>query len=182
MRKVIAAMNCTVDGFCDHTSMNADAEIHDHYTNLLNSADTLIYGKTTYLMMEDYWPTLITKPSGEKSMDDFAKSIDKISKIVFSHSLKQLHWDTARLATKSLKEEIEALKQQSGGDILLGSPSMIVQTLKLNLIDELQLAVHPVIAGSGLQLLKDIQQRSDLKLLKTKTFGCGAILPYYQVK
>ena len=82
MRKLIAAMNMTLDGFCDHTSMNADDEIHQHYTELLSGADTAIYGRITYQLME-YWLTVIKNPTGNKAMDEFAVAIDNISKVVF---------------------------------------------------------------------------------------------------
>ena len=82
MRKIIAAINMTLDGFCDHTAGIADDEIHQHYTELLSNADTILYGRITYQLME-YWRTLLENPSDEKSMNDFAIAIDKISKIVF---------------------------------------------------------------------------------------------------
>ena len=179
MRKVIAAMNMTLDGYCDHTAMIADDEIHDHYTDLLRSGDTILYGRITYQLME-YWPTVLKNPTGIKAMDEFAVAIDKITKVVFSNTLKDLNWDTARLAKQGLKEEILELKSQPGRDIFVGSPSLIVQAMNLGLVDELQLSVHPTIAGKGLQLFKNIKERVALTLLKTKTFGCGAVTLYYQ--
>jgi dihydrofolate reductase len=71
MRKLIAAINMTLDGFCDHTAGIADEELHEHYTNLLRDADAIIWGRTTYQLMESFWPTLVKEPSGEKAMDDF---------------------------------------------------------------------------------------------------------------
>lgn len=179
MRKVIAAINMTVDGFCDHTAVNPDEEIHDHYTDLLRNADTILYGRITYQLME-FWRPFVENPSGEKSMDDFAISIDKIQKIVFSHTLKSVDWKSAALATQNLEEEVLELKQQSGRDVFVGSPSLIVALTKLNLIDEYQLCVHPVIVGNGLPLFKNITDRSELKLIKTKIFNSGAIILYYE--
>ena len=182
MRKIIAVMNMTLDGFCDHTTMTADDEIHQHYTELLLSADTAIYGRITYQLME-FWPTLVKNPSGNKSMDEFAVAMDNISKIVFSHTLKDVEWKTARVAKRGIKEEVLELKQSRNGgnkDIFVGSPSLIVQCMNLNLIDEYQLSVHPTIAGKGLPLFRNINHRADLKLLKTKTFGCGAVTFYYE--
>lgn len=172
-------MNMTLDGFCDHTSMIADDEIHDHYTGLLSNADTILYGRITYQLME-YWPTVLKNPTGNKAMDEFAVVMDNISKIVFSNTLKDVTWKTARIAKRSIQEEVSDLKHQSGKDILVGSPGLIVQCTNLNLIDEYQISVHPTIAGKGLSLFKDIQDKVDLKLLKTKTFGCGAVLFYYE--
>src|SRR5664279_4659689 len=92
MRKLIAAINMTLDGFCDHTAMIADEENHQHYNELLSNADTLIYGRITYQLMESYWPTVVNKPTGNKSMDEFAVLIDNISKIVYSRTLKNVSW------------------------------------------------------------------------------------------
>jgi dihydrofolate reductase len=182
MRKIIAAMNMTLDGFCDHTAMIADDEIHEHYTELLNSAGTVLYGRITCQLME-YWRTVVKNPTGIKSMDEFALTMDNIPKIVFSHTLKNVDWKTAKLAKRDIKEEVLELRQSRNGrskDILVGSPSLIVALTKLDLIDEYQLGVQPTVLGSGLPLFKNIRDRVNLKLLKTKTFGCGAVMFYYQ--
>ena len=169
----------TLDGFCDHTAIDPDEEIHEHYSELLRSAGVILYGRITYGLME-YWPPLVKNPSGNKAIDDFAIVMDNIPKIVFSNTLKTLEWKSARLATKSIEEEIAALKKQGGKNILIGSRSLIVQALKLDLVDEFQICVHPVIAGKGLLLLDEIKDRIDLKLLRTKTFNCGAVIFYYK--
>lgn len=179
MRKLIAAINTTLDGICDHTAGLPDEEIHQHYTELLGQGDTILYGRTTYQLME-FWRTLLENPSDEKSMNDFAAAIDKIPKIVFSRTLKNVDWKSATIAKRELKETVLELRQQSGKDIFVGSPSLIVQLMKLNLIDEYQLCVHPVVAGSGLPLFEDINDRTILKLIKTKTFSGGAVTLYYE--
>ena len=179
MRKLIAAINMTLDGFCDHTAGLPDEEIHQHYTELLGQADLILYGRITYQLME-FWRTLLENPSDEKSMNDFAIAIDKIQKIVFSHTLKDVEWDSARLSDQAIEEEVLELKQQSGKDILVGSRSLIIQLMKLNLIDEYQLCVHSVVAGSGLPLFEKINNRTILKLIKTKTFSGGAVTLYYE--
>jgi len=179
MRKVIAAINMTLDGYCDHTAVNPDDEIHYYYADLLGKAGVLLYGRITYQLME-YWRDIVKHPTGDRSMDDFAVIMDKTPKIVFSHTLKNLDWESARLANQSIEEEVAALKQQPGKDIYVGSPGLIVTLTKLNLIDEYQLCVHPVIAGKGLPLFKDINDSRMLKLLKTKTFNSGAVVLYYE--
>jgi dihydrofolate reductase len=178
MRKVIAAINMTLDGSYDHTAGIADDEIHQHYTDLLNNADSILYGRITYQLME-YWRTVLENPSDEKSMNDFAVAIDKIPKIVFSHTLKDVDWGSAKLENNDIEKVVLALKQQPGKDILVGSRSLIIQLLKLNLVDELQLCIHPVIAGVSMPLFEDIKDRTVLKLIETKTFGGGAVTLYY---
>ena len=178
MRKVIAAINMSIDGFCDHTGFSPDEEIHDHYTKLLNDADTILYGRITYQLMQ-YWQPLLKNPTGDKSMDDFARAIDKIPKIVFSHTLKETGWDSAEMANQSIEKLVNETKQQPGRDILVGSRSLILELTHLNLIDEYQLCVHPVIIGKGLPLFEKINEGIVFNFSKTKIFNSGAIILYY---
>lgn len=179
MKKIIAAINMTLDGFCDHTSGIADEEIHKHYADLLRSADTVLYGRITYQLME-YWRTVLENPTDDEAMNDFAVAIDGTPKLVFSRTLKSVDWKSAKLATQDLEKEVAQLKQKPGKDVFVCSPSLIVALTQLNLIDEYQLCIHPVIAGSGLTLFKNISEKITLKLIKTKTFGAGAVLLYYE--
>lgn len=179
MRKIIAAINTTLDGICDHTAGIPDKEVHQHYTNLLGSADVILYGRITYQLME-FWRTILEEPSDEKSMNEFANAINNIQKIVFSSTLKEVDWDSAKLADQTLEQEVLELKKQSGNDILIGSRSLIIQLMKLNLIDEYQFCIHPVVAGGGLPLFENIDDRIVFKLIKTKTFSGGAVIHYYE--
>lgn len=179
MRKIIAAINMTLDGYCDHTAITPDEEIHQHYADLLKSADAILYGRITYQLME-FWRTLVINPSGDKTMDEFAIVMDNTPKIVFSHTLKNVDWKSAKLANQTLEKEVLELKEKSGKDIFVGSRSLIIELMKLNLIDELQLCIHPVIAGKGLPLFENINDSTILKLIKTKTFNGGAVIHYYE--
>ena len=115
-------------------------------------------------------------------MDEFAVLIDNISKIDFSRTLKKVDWKNTKLKAEVVKEDISELKQQTGKSILVGSPSLIVELMQLELIDEYQLSIQPTIVGIGLPLFKNVRERVDLKLLKTKSFGCGAVTHYYEPK
>jgi dihydrofolate reductase len=178
MRKIIAAINMTIDGFCDHTAGIPDDELHQHYNELLSNAGTILFGRITFQLME-YWATVAKNPTGNKSIDEFAVTMDNIPKIVFSRTLKNVDWKTAKLAKRDLKDEVQELKQQTGRTILVGSRSLIITLLNLGLIDELQLCVQPILLGSGLPLFKDIKDGINLSLLQTKTFGSGAAVLYY---
>lgn len=179
MRKVIAAINLTIDGYCDHTAGIADDELHEHYARLLAGAGTILYGRITYQLME-YWRGVLENPTGNKPEDEFAAVIDRIPKVVFSRTLKSLTWKTAGLAHGSLEAVISELKTRPGKDILVGSPSLIAAATNLKLIDEYQLCFHPVILGSGLTLFKNLRHKTVLNLTATKTFGSGAVVHYYQ--
>lgn len=179
MRKLIGAFNMTLDGICDHTAVTADEQIHKHYEELLNNAGVILYGRKTYQLME-YWKSLIKDPSGEQSLDNFAKVMDRTPKLVFSNTLKDLHWETAQLAEKGLEEEVVRLKQQTGSDIYAGSRSLIVQLMNLHLLDEFQICIHPVIAGKGMSLFENLTDRFEFNLIKTKSFSGGAVIHYYK--
>ncbi len=182
MRKVIAAINITLDGICDHTVGIPDAPLHQHYASLLDNAGVILYGRTTYQLMQ-FWQTLLKNPSGEKSMDDFALAIDKIPKVVFSQTLKNTNWDSAELSNHSLEEMVLELKKSPNGgakDILVGSRSLIIQLLNLNRIDEFQICIYPMLEGKGLPLFDKIKDRKFFSLVKTKTFDSGTIVLYYE--
>lgn len=179
MRKVIAAINMTLDGICDHTVGIVDEKLHQHYSDLINNGGVILYGRTTFELMK-FWQTLLQNPSGKKSMDDFAISIDKIPKLVFSKTLKETSWDSAKISDNSLNEKVIELKQQAGKDILIGSRSLIIELLNCDLIDEFQICIHPIIEGKGLPLFEQIKDRIILKLVNTKILDTGVTIFYYQ--
>lgn len=180
MRKLIGAINMSIDGYCDHTSIQPDEAIHQHYTDLITGASLILYGRKTYQLMQ-FWQNLLVHPSGEKHMDDFAQAIHRIPKIVFSQTLQETGWDTAEISALPLSEAVAELKSQEGADILAGSRSLILQLLRLRLLDELQLCIHPVLAGSGLPLFESGPAQHPFRLNKTKAFRSGAVVLYYEL-
>jgi dihydrofolate reductase len=180
MRKVIAAINMTIDGFCDHTYGIVNDELHSHYNAVLRSGGVMLFGRITYGMMESHWPNVVVHPTGNAATDEFARLLDAMPKLVFSHTLTEVHWNQSRLAQNDLTTEVLALKALPGKDILVGSPSLILTLANLRLIDEFQLCIHPVIAGKGLPLFKDFAEMAILKCVGMKAFGTGAVVMYYQ--
>lgn len=179
MRKVIAAFNMTLDGTCDHTAGVPDEALHQHYSELIDDAGIILYGRITYQLMQ-FWQTLLQNPSGKKAMDEFAVSIDKVQKLVFSNTIHDTGWNSATLAQRPLDEEVSALRQEAGKPILVGSRSLIIQLLNSNLVDELQICIHPVIEGKGMLLFDQIKDRIMLKVTKTKLLSSGTIILYYE--
>lgn len=180
MRRVIAAINMTLDGVFDHTAGIPDEEVHRHYTMLLSQGDMILYGRTTFRLME-YWRSFLDKPSEQQSMNEFARAIDRIPKIVFSRTLKNVDWPTAELSQEELVPAVAKLKQQPGGDIFVGSRSLIIQLMRQKLVDQLQLCIYPVVAGSGRLLFEDMQERYPLRLVNTRIFTGGAVIHYYDL-
>ena len=182
MRKLIASLNITIDGFCDHTAVIANEELHENANELLHNADTMIFGRVTYQLMERSWPPIVKNPTGDKAIDEFAELIDHMHKIVFSRILKTVSWKNSTLASGPIEEIVLKLKQrQSGGtkNILVGSPSIIITLMKANLIDEYQFCLQPIILGTGLPLFKNISERIDLTLVKAKKLASGVTILNY---
>jgi len=180
MRKVIYAINITLDGCCDHTKMIADEELLEHYTPLLREADLLVYGRKTYQLMVPYWPDIAKNHSGTKAEIEFARTFDSIKKVVFSQSLDSAEGNT-RIVRTNLQDEILKLKQEPGKNILAGGVSIPSQLAELGLVDEYRFVVHPIVAGEGRRLLEGIslQERFQLKLVESKILKSGCVALRY---
>jgi len=180
MRKVIFAINNTIDGYADHTTVIADDELHDFYTNLLNDVDAILMGRKTYQLMESFWPVASKDARSTKSMIRFANIFNPMRKIVFSNTLKEVKWQNSQLTNRSLLEILSELKNQIGKNISAGSLSIATQLLKLNLIDEFWFVVQPIIAGKGKQLFDEFNERKNLKFIGLNKFKSGVVALHYQ--
>jgi dihydrofolate reductase len=144
---------------------------------MLNSVDTLLFGRVTYELMASYWPT----PDAIKNDPIVAEKMNTLPKIVFSKTLNKVGWNNTRLVKDVISKEIEKMKQVPGKDIvILGSGSIMSEFAQRGLIDEYRIMVNPIVLGDGKPLFKGIKDRLNLKLTKTRTFGNGNVLLYYQ--
>ncbi len=180
MRNLIFAINITLDGCCDHTKMNADEEILEHYTLLLRDADLLVYGRKTYQLMVPYWPDIAKNHSETKAENEFADTFDSINKIVFSQSLDSAEGNT-RIVRRGLQDQILKLKQEPGKNILTGGVSIPSQLIELGLVDEYRFVVQPIVAGEGRRLSEGIRlpERLQLKFVESKVFKSGCVALRY---
>lgn len=183
-RRIIAAINMSLDGNCDHTAGLPDEAVHQHYADLVRESGVILYGRKTYELMK-YWQPFVKNPSGDAAGDDFAKAIDAVPKVVFSNQLKKgdpsaLGWKSARLSDLSPEEEVLSLRQKPGKDILVGSRSLIIQLLERGLVDELQICIYPLIAGEGMRLFENVKGKILLELKDIKRFGGGAVILCYR--
>jgi dihydrofolate reductase len=180
MRKIIFSINMTIDGFADHTAGIADDELHDFFTNLLDSADTVLLGRKTYEMMASYWPFADQDPRSTKSELKFAEKYNNVFKLVFSKTIKDVKWNNTTLAKSNLIDEVLKLKNQNGKYIFAGSLSIASALAQKNLIDDYWLLIHPIVLGKGKPLFEDLKSRIDLKLVETKTFSSGVVVLHYK--
>ena len=179
-RKLVFAINVSLDGFADHTVAIADDELHEFYSGLLDNTDIALFGRVTYQLMESYWPHVHRDPKATKSILDFADKFNAIPKIVFSRTLQRADWNNTMLVRDNMVEEVIRLKQQSGKDISIGGISVSRELVKRGLIDEYWLVVQPVIVGKGRRLFDGLDDRINLKLLDTKTLKSGVVALHYQ--
>jgi len=146
---------------------------------LLDTIDTILLGRVTYKMFASYFP-LVTEGDDKA----FADKLNAIPKIVFSQTLTQAPWgtwDDATIVRRSPTQEVTALKQQSGKDIVVwGSISVAQSLISAGLIDEYRLVVCPVVLGSGRALFRDKADALDMTLLETKTHDRGSVLLKYE--
>jgi dihydrofolate reductase len=175
--RLIFSILVTLDGFIDHTAMIADDELHDFSTAMLNRVQTVLFGRRTYQLFEQAWPPAKTDASLPQSMIDFANRIDEIDKLVFSTTLEQAGWRNSRLARQVDPQEIRRLKQE--GDLVIAGASLARTFMNMDLIDEYQLLVNPIILGRGVPLFQDIRSRINLKLAGTRVFGSGVTVLDY---
>ena len=154
-----------------------DAEWNSFVEGNAKGEGMLLFGRVTYDMMVSYWPT----PAAQKDMPVIAAGMNRARKIVFSRTLDTSSWNNTRVVRGDIAAEVRKLKQESGpGMVILGSGSIVAQLV--GLIDEYQFVVIPVVIGSGKTMFEGIQQKINLKLTKTRTFGNGNVLLCYQPK
>lgn len=182
MRKLIYAINITLDGICDHTSVSPDDGLYEHYIRLLRDADVLLYGRKTYELMVPYWPEVAKTQSGNTKENEFARTFDAVGKIVVvSRSLNVAEGKKTRVVRTQLREEILKLKQEPGKSILLGGVDLASQLIALGLVDEYHIIVQPTLAGAGRRLLEGVSLPGSLRLqlVESKVFDSGKIALHY---
>lgn len=188
MRKVISFMHVSLDGFVAGPNgemdwIIMDDEIFKDAIDLASTIDTALYGRTTYQMMEAYWPTVLSNPLSNELELHHARWVENVHKIVFSKMLKKVEWNNTRLIKENIVEKVPLLKQQDGKSMMIfGSPTLTHSFMQMNLIDEYRINVNPVVLGKGVPLFKNIDHMIDLKLLKTKKFNSGVVGFYYKQK
>jgi dihydrofolate reductase len=181
MRKLIFAINTTLDGCVDHTKQIADEETHEYFTQLMRDVDLLVFGRKTYQLMVPFWPEVAKSQSMTRASNEFAQTFDSINKIVFSRSLNSAEDRNTRIVRTDLHGEILELKQEQGKNILVGGVDIPSQLMELGLVDEYRFVVGPTVAGAGRRLLEGVSlpERLQLKLVESKFFKSGCVALHY---
>jgi dihydrofolate reductase len=179
-RKIILDLAVTLDGFIEGKNGEVDWCIMDpdmNFNDFLHQIDTILYGRKSYELWGKYTPeTEVTET--EKELWELVHSKQKY---VFSKTQKGSD-DPAIFINEQILEEVNTLKNQPGKDIwLYGGASLITTFIKLGLVDEFRLSVHPVVLGEGKPLFMDVQERVQLKLVNTRTFSSGVVQLIYHL-
>jgi len=180
MRKVIYAINLSLDGCFDHTITFVEEGLLEYYTHLLRGADLIVFGRKTYQLMVPYWPDVAKNPSETKADIEFAQTFVATNKIVFSRSLDRVEGNM-RIVRTNLRDEIVKLKQEPGKNIYIGGVDLPSQLIELGLVDEYYFVVQPVLAGKGRRLMEGINlpEILQLKLVESKIFPSGSVALHY---
>ncbi len=186
MRPLRYSINVTLDGCCDHRAAVPSEDLHRHAAESIARADALLFGRVVYGMMEEAWrPVAETgvKPDWMADwMVPFAATIDAAKKYVVSSTLERVDWN-AELVRGDLGEAVRRLKAEPGeGYLLTGGVTLPLALAELGLIDEVELVVHPRVAGHGPTLLAGLSKPMDLKLVERAEIGAGAVAMRYEVR
>ncbi|MCW3076364.1 MAG: dihydrofolate reductase [Bacteroidetes bacterium] len=188
MRNLIFSMHTSLDGFVagpngEMNWINIDDEIFDFVATITEKADTALYGRVTYEMMQGYWPTAADQPNASKHDIEHSAWYKNVSKIVLSRTISDKGLNNTIVISDHLAENINKIKEQDGKNILIfGSPGASHSLMRAGLIDEFWLFVNPVLIGKGIPLFKDVTETTKLKLIETKTFTCGVTALHYEMK
>ena len=186
MRNLVYFMHSSLDGFVagingEMNWITVDDEIFDFVTTMTDHADTALYGRVTYQMMEAYWPTAGEKPNASKHDKEHSIWYNNVSKVVLSKTINETGLKNTKVIRDNLLENINNLKQQSGKNILIfGSPRASHSLLNIGLIDEYWIFVNPILLGQGIPLFKNVPELIKLRLLESKTFTSGVVALHYR--
>ncbi len=179
-------MHISLDGFVAGPNgemdwIHVDDEIFEQAGKRIDEADTALYGRVTYDMMEAYWPTAGDKPETSKHDLDHSRWYNQVAKIVMSKSMKGQILDNTTIISDDLAEHISRLKKKPGKEIIMfGSPGAAHSLMQLDLIDGYWLFVNPILVGNGIPLFPRLEDQRKLKLLSSLVYTSGVIALHYE--
>ncbi|MBA0885450.1 dihydrofolate reductase family protein [Flavobacterium undicola] len=188
MRKLIFFMHTSLDGFVaglkgELNWANVDEELFDFVGTMTDKADTALYGRVTYEMMQSYWPNACKQANASKHDKEHSAWYNKVPKVVLSKTMSEKGLENTKVISDQLADNINKIKKQDGKNILIfGSPTASHSLLSQGLVDEFWLFVNPVLLGQGIPLFKGVTETTQLKLIESKTFSCGVIALHYETK
>jgi dihydrofolate reductase len=183
MRKLIYSMTVSLDGFIagpdgDFSWSAPDEELHRFHNQQVSELGAHLLGRRLYETMV-YWETAEQQHSLEDFAIEFARIWKAMPKLVFSHTLDSVEGN-ARLATGDAGEEVARLKEEPGKDLAVGGAGLAAGLMELGLIDEFRPFVNPVVLGGGTPFFPALDEKVDLELVETRTFGGRVVYLRYR--
>lgn len=185
MSKITSSIFISLDGFAADSDSNIrwfapTEEFFQYSSTLIKNADTAIYGRKTFEMMNAYWPTAATQPDADWHSIEHGNWYNQSKKIVFSNSLKPSDDEKTLILGENSVEKLKQLKLESGKDmVIFGSPSIVGLLTENDLIDEYYIFVAPIVLGGGVPVFTNVQSRKDFKALETKQLPNGVAVLHY---
>ena len=173
-------INVSLDGCCDHRVGIADDELHDYFTQLMDEAGAMLWGRVTYELMESAWPAVARDEKAPRAMREWARKLEAKPKYVVSASRRDFPWNNTFRVEGDLHEAVRQLKEKTPSGVLVGSPSLSAALERLGLIDEYRLIVHPLLAGHGPTLFAGLERSRHLELVSTKRLKSGVMALHYR--
>jgi len=187
MRKLIISLHVSLDGFVagpkgEMDWIKLDEEMFDMVAGLTDQADTALYSRVTYEMMDNYWPGAASLPNASKHDIEHSNWYNQVEKVVLSKTMDGVKKDKTTFISDDAAAFIKKIKEQPGKNILVfGSPGAVHLLMENNLIDEYWLFVNPVILGEGIPLFTRLSERTSLTLIASKAFAYGVVALHYEV-
>jgi dihydrofolate reductase len=169
------ALNVTLDGCIDHREGIADDEMLDYFTGLMDAAGAMLFGRTTYELMEDAWPAVARDESASRAMREWAVKLEAKTKYVVSASRHDFPWVNTVRVDGELAQGIAQIKEKTPRGVLVGSPMLSLALERMGLIDEYRIVVHPVLVGRGPTLFHGLERSRRLEVLDTKHLKSGVM-------
>lgn len=181
MSNVVFHIGVSIDGFFEGPNREidwhcVDEELHEHMNAVLARSGAFLQGRVTHQLMADHWPTADEQPDASPAEVEFADIWREMPKWVFSRTLQDDPW--AKVVPEVVPAEIEQLKAEVDGDIVIGGPDLAATFFRLGLVDEVRFYVHPVVLGTGRPAFLG-PPRLDLSLVESRAFGNGVVLLRY---
>jgi dihydrofolate reductase len=191
MRMIVSFVHVSLDGFVASTAkgpaglgwISRSADLFEYVEKRIQQTDTALYGRTTFEMMESYWPNAADGPDASPHDHEHSRWYKSARKVVLSKTLSEKNHVNTQIIRSNLSDEINKLKHSSGSEILMfGSPSATHALMAENLIDGYWLFVNPILLGQGIPLFKNINDQTALALVNTNIFPSGVVCLQYDVK
>jgi len=186
MRKIVLHNMVTLDGCVSGPNGELDFlfDVEDpqreaYVARLYDSMEGILVGRETYLACADWWPKAAKDVNSKERA--FARRMNEMPKYVFSKTLAKVDWENSELIKGDVAREVGELKHQPGGDlVLIGGVTLVRSFLKLDLIDEFHLIVHPIVLGKGKRLFDGLERELKMILAGSETFDTGVVALHYK--